>query len=104
MNQLIGNLELIGLLIATVVGAIISSFLGWQDSVDNSATPNPFKWSKFWPSIVRAIISALTIFGATYSGYVGGVTIFTYILAFLAGAGIDSAGNKISGVLQKPSS
>lgn len=102
MNQLIGNIDLIGLLIATVVGAIISAVLGWQDNVPNQSTPNKFDINKFWPSIVRAIISALAIFAATYTGFVGDVTIFTYILAFLAGAGIDSAGNKIQGIIQKP--
>ena len=101
MNQLVSSIELTGLLIAAVVGALISAVLGWKDAVDKAADPNPFDIKKFWPSIVRAIISALTIFAATYTGFANEVTVFTYILAFLAGAGIDSAGNKISGIIQK---
>jgi hypothetical protein len=81
------------LLVATIAGALVSAVLGWKD------TETPFDFAKFWPSIVRAGISALIIFTATYTGFVGDVNIFTYIAAFLIGIGVDASGNRVAGII-----
>ena len=90
---MVADLELLGLLIATILGALTSSLLGWAD------TGGAFDFTKFWPSIVRAIIAALAVFVTTYAGGIETVTIFVYIAAYLAGLAIDAGGNRIAGAI-----
>lgn len=90
---MVADLELLGLLIATVAGALTSSLLGWADAGGS------FDIKKFVPSIVRAIISALVVFVGTYSGFVGEANIFVIILAYLAGLGIDAGLNRAAGAI-----
>jgi hypothetical protein len=90
---MVAELTLALLLVATIAGALIDAVLGWKDA------GNPFDFAKFWPSIVRAVIAALIVFTATYTGFVGEVNIFTYIAAFLIGIGVDASGNRVAGII-----
>lgn len=92
---MVTELQLIGILIATVLGALTSWGLGWGDSGSGE-----FSWDKAIPSIVRAIIGGFSIFVATYMGFAGEVNLFTFILAYFAGMGIDAGGNRLAGVLR----
>ena len=91
---MIESLALVGLLVATVVGALLQSILGWKDVAGDI----PFDFGRYWPSLVRAAISAIVIFVGVYSGYVGEANLVTYLLAFLTGMGIDAAGNRLAGI------
>jgi hypothetical protein len=81
------------LFLATVVGALTTSVLGWLD------TGNPFDARKFAPGVIRGIVAAIVVFIASYEGFLGEVTMFTYLAAFIAGMAVDVAGNRIAGIL-----
>lgn len=92
---MIPDLELAILLLVTVFGALTDAVLGWKDGGGD------FDIKKFWPSIVRAVVAAALIFVANYTGYItGSATIITYVAAFLVGMGLNSAVNKVSGVIR----
>ncbi|MBA7627054.1 hypothetical protein ES703_34515 [subsurface metagenome] len=88
------EIQLILLLIAAILGAIVSSLLGWAES--NEA----FNARKFMPSIVRAAIAAVAVFLTVTYIDIGAVTLVTYVAVFLSGMGIDAGGNRISGTLR----
>lgn len=79
----------ITLILLTVLGAIVVAILGWIDSGE------PFNPRKFGASMIRAVfagfISALIFQGTTDA------TTFTYLCAFLIGAGVDVTGHRIAG-------
>ena len=81
------QLELLAVAIITVIGALVSAGLGWLDSGES------FDARKFSSSIIRAIIAGLTVFmGFTFDPST--ITVFDYIMAFLAGAGVDVLGHR----------
>ncbi len=88
------DLGLIGMFVATLLGALIASVLGWLDS------GTPFEASKFIPSLIRGLIAAAVVFVSTYAGFVGEVTVYTIITAFLTGGGFDVLINRISGIVR----
>jgi len=83
----------IPLILLTVLGAITVAILGWIDSGE------PFNPRKFASSLLRAVfagfVSALIFEGTTEA------TTFTYLSAFLIGAGIDVAGHRLAGTLNQ---
>jgi len=83
----------ITLIAITVLGALIAAVLGWLESGD------AFNPRKFSSSILRAIfagfVAALIFEGQTEA------TIFTYLSAFLIGAGIDVTGHRLAGTLNQ---
>ena len=88
------DIELLLLLIATMLGAIVSSFLGWAES------DQPFNTRKFLPSLIRGAIAAvLVVVGSSYAD-LESVTLIIYVLVFLAGAGVDVTGNRLAGALR----
>jgi len=89
------DIELLLLLIAAILGAMVSSLLGWADS------GKPFDARKFIPSLIRAGISAVVVFVGTSYVNIGAVTLMIYILTFLAGMGIDAGGNRLAGTIRK---
>lgn len=89
------EIELAVLLAVTVLGSLTSWYLGWKDK----ETTEPFVLDKAIPSLIRAGIAALIVFIATYTGFLGEVSIFTYCLAYLAGMGLDAGGNRLSGAI-----
>ncbi|MBA7695528.1 hypothetical protein ES703_104156 [subsurface metagenome] len=88
------EIQLALLLLAAILGAIISAVLGWAES------DKPFNARKFAPSLVRAAISAVVVFVGTSYVHVGPITAIIYILAFLAGMGIDAGGNRLAGAIR----
>ena len=92
------GIETFLLLLATVLGAVVTSALGWLDDKDASGNPLPFDVRKFIPSFVRGIIAAIVVFIASYEGFLGDVTLFTYLGAFLAGGGFDVMVNRGAGI------
>ena len=83
----------ITLIIITIIGAITVALLGWIESGE------PFNPRKFAASIGRAIIGGLLaalIFEGTTNP-----TIWTYVSAFLIGAGLDVTGHRLSGAIQR---
>ena len=77
------------LIAVTVIGAISVAILGWIESGE------PFDFRKFAASLGRAIFGGL-VSALIFQG-VGTPDIWTYVSAFLIGAGIDVAGNRLSG-------
>jgi hypothetical protein len=86
------SIELLFLFLATVFGAVVTSGLGWLDS------GTPFELRKFVPGLIRGIIAAIIVFVASYSGFVGEISLFTYLGAFLAGGGFDTMVNRLTGI------
>jgi len=79
------------LIILTVAGALAVAVLGWIESGED------FDVRKFGASVGRAIIGGLLaalIFEGTTEP-----TIWTYVTAFLIGAGVDVAGHRLSGAI-----
>lgn len=87
------EIQMLILFLATVTGAVTTSTLGWLDTGD------PFNLRKFLPGIIRGIAAAIVVFIATYEGWIGEVTLFTYLGAFIAGMAVDVAGNRVAGIL-----
>lgn len=87
------EIQMLILFLATIAGAITTSVLGWLDIGD------PFSIRKFLPGVIRGIVAAVVVFIATYEGFIGEVTMFTYLGAFIAGMAFDVAGNRIAGIL-----
>ncbi len=83
----------ITLILLTVLGAIFVAILGWAESGE------PFNPRKFASSMARALlagfVSALIFAGTTDA------TIFTYLSAFLIGAGVDVTGHRIAGTIDQ---
>ena len=80
------------LFLATVLGAVTTSGLGWLDSGD------AFDARRFVPGLIRGIIAAVIVFIASYQGFVGEINLFTYLAAFLAGGGFDVVVNRLAGI------
>lgn len=89
------DLQLLGLLIATLLGALTSAGLGWADA------GGAFDLRKFLPSVGRGIIAAVGIFIATYTGFTGEVTLFTCLGAFGIGLGFDAGWNRLAGAISR---
>ncbi len=81
------------LILLTVLGAITVAILGWCESGE------PFDARKFGASVVRAIIGGF-LAALIFEGTVNPTT-FTYLSAFLIGAGIDVAGHRLAGTIDK---
>ena len=84
-------MEVIYVGIAAFLGAIIASLLGWAD------TSEPFIRRKFLTSAIRGLVGAIGI--AVVFNYGGSAGPIMYLLAFLAGAGIDAGGNRVAGAV-----
>ena len=83
----------ITLILLTVLGAITVALLGWVESGE------PFDPRKFAASVGRAIIGGLLaalIFEGTTNP-----TVWTYVSAFLIGAGMDVTGHRLSGAIEQ---
>jgi len=77
------------LIVLTVAGALAVAFLGWIESGEL------FDFRKFGASVGRAIIGGL-LAALIFEGTTDPTT-WTYITAFLIGAGIDVTGHRLSG-------
>jgi len=77
------------LIAITILGAITVALLGWIDSGEK------FDQRKFTGSIIRAFIAGLA--SALIFEGIQDVTIFTYLSAFLIGAGVDVTGHRLVG-------
>ena len=88
------EIELLILFIATVLGAVTTSGLGWLDS------GNAFNARQFIPGVIRGIVAAIIVFIPASTGYLGTTMSLPIILgAFLAGMGTDVVGNRVAGIL-----
>jgi len=87
------EIQLILLLIAAILGAILSAVLGWAESGAD------FDRRKFVPSLVRGAIAAVVVLVAADYGDVT-ITLIIYVGAFLTGMGIDAGLNRLSGALR----
>lgn len=87
------DVELFLLLIATILGAVVNALLGWSESGD------AFNTRKFIPSMFRGAIAAVLVFVLSSYANLESITLMIYVLAFLAGAGVDVTGNRIAGTI-----
>lgn len=78
--------------VAAFLGGIASGTLGYLDSGE------AFQLRKFMASVVRALIAAV-IFAISYT-YNNHVTPIDFGIAFIAGAGVDVLGNRVSGAIK----
>jgi len=85
------DMNILLLAILSILGALFSATLGWLDSGE------PFHPKKFTASILRAIIAG--VISALGFSTLESAGIWEYFTAFLAGAGIDVFGNRISGAI-----
>ncbi len=77
--------------VAALVGGIVTALLGWTE------TTEPFNPKKFTSSIIRSLIGAVVI--AVAFDAAGGISPLDYLVAFLAGAGVDAGGKRVAGAL-----
>ena len=70
------------------LGGVVSSLIGWI------GTTEPFVPRKFLSSVIRGLIAGV-VFAIGYQFQQAGVTIMDILVAFIAGAGADSLGNRI---------
>ena len=76
---------------AAFLGAIVASLLGWME------TTEPFDLRKFASSLIRGIIGAIGI--AIAFDYAGSAGPLGYLIAFLAGAGVDAGGKRVAAAI-----
>ena len=89
------EIELVILFLASVLGAVTTSSLGWLDS------GYAFDARKFVPGLIRGIIAAIMVFIPASQGYLGTTLGLPVILgALLAGMGVDVAVNRLAGILK----
>lgn len=77
---------------AACLGGIVTALLGWTE------TQEAFDAKKFISSVIRALIGGVGI--AAAFNYAGDITAISFLLAFLAGAGVDAGGKRISGAIK----
>ena len=83
-------MEIIFIGVAAFLGGIVAALLGWTE------TNEAFDARKFCSSLIRAIIAGGVIAVAfNYSE----ITLLSFLIAFLAGAGVDAGGNRIAGAI-----
>lgn len=75
------QIEILIIIVCTTLGAIVSALLGWLES------GNPFDQRKFLASMIRGVLASLI--NAIIFQDVDPVTTWTYLVAFLGGAGFD---------------
>lgn len=78
--------------VAAFVGGMIASLLGWAQAEE------PFIFKKFLSSLIRALVAGIVI--AIAYDYSGAITLVSYLVAFLAGAGVDAGGKRVSGIIK----
>ena len=77
---------------AAFLGGMITALLGWTESAET------FDVKKFMSSVIRSVVGAVVIAAAyDYSGAAN--PIIAYLMAFLAGAGVDAGGNRVAGAI-----
>lgn len=85
--------EFVYLIIAALAGGLFAAVLGWAGSDE------PFDAKKFFSSVLRSILAAL---GAVFIFQdVSPITGWTYLTAFLLGAGVDVIGHRIAGIVRE---
>ena len=84
-------MDIIFIAVAAFLGGIVAALLGWAESQET------FVARKFASSVIRALVGGIGI-AAAFS-YAGGVSILSFLIAFLAGAGVDAGGNRIAGAI-----
>lgn len=80
-----------GIAAAALGGGLTAALLGWLESKE------AFSARKFCSSAVRALLAAV-LFALTYQ-FAGEPSTVDFFYAFLAGAGVDVLGNRVSGKL-----
>ena len=78
--------------VAAFAGGIIAALAGWLE------TQEPFDPRKFASSGVRALLAAIGV-AIAYS-YANNLSAIDIVMAILAGAGVDSLGNRITGSIK----
>ncbi len=87
------DITIILIALAAFAGGLATSVLGWTEQ------GTPWDWKKFSRSAIRSFVGAIVIAVAT--GLSGPVTPILYLLAFLAGGGVEVGGNRVAGALKK---
>lgn len=87
------NIEILVLTMLSVAGALFVAVLGWLDSGED------FVARKFVSSILSAFLAGVLIAGASFVGMDSIANGWTYLLAFLSGAGIDVLANRGAGAI-----
>ncbi len=77
--------------VAAFLGGVVTALLGWTES------NLPFNIKKFMSSVIRALIAGVGI--AVVFEYGGSIGPLSYLIAFLAGAGVDVGGNRVAGAI-----
>lgn len=77
--------------IAAFLGGVVMALLGWTES------NQPFNVKKFLSSVIRALIAGVGI--AAVFDYGANIGPLSYLVAFLAGAGVDVGGNRVAGAI-----
>ena len=81
------------LVLLSVVGAIIAAVLGWVESGE------PFDQRKFLASVFRAVLAGL--FAALVFQDIENITLWTFVVALLYGAGFDVLGHRAAGAISR---
>jgi hypothetical protein len=85
------NLQIFIVTALSVGGAVFSALSGWLESGE------PFEPRKFTSSMLRAFLAGVVTAGSTFAGMDTIANGWIYVFVFLAGAGIDSLANRLSG-------
>lgn len=85
-------MNIIWIAASAFLGGIVSSILGWLDSQEK------FEAKKFCASLIRALLAGV-VFAVGYS-YTSELSPIDIGIAFVAGAGVDVLGNRISGAIK----
>jgi len=85
------TIQIVLLLVAGIVGTLLSIVLGWSESND------PFDVKKLVSSLIRGSIGAVIYIIGTYAAAIN-VSIFDYIVVFIFAAGFEALLKRGQGV------
>lgn len=77
--------------LAAFAGAIVAAALGYLDNV-----PEPWNTRKFIASVLRGLIGAVLL-AIAYN--FTEINAYSYLIAFVGGAGVDVLGNRVSAAI-----
>ena len=92
--RLASSIEIMLLVLCAFGGGVLVAYLGWLESGE------PFDDRKFFASVGRAIVAGV-VTAFLFQG-VEAVDLWTYLTAFLLGAGVDVLGHRATRVYQGP--
>jgi len=87
------EINIVWLALAAFIGGMATGLVGWAEA------GTPWNARKFVVTLVRSALGGVAIAAAT--DYTGATSPIIYLLAVLAGAGVEVGSNRIAGAIKR---